>query len=232
LIGKYININSQLVSEEKSGLSIHNRAYKFGDSVFETIRVINGRPLFLEDHFSRMSRAIKTLKYTPPGNWSMSFYKREIAQLLAKNEIIKGGRVRFTIFRESGGLYIPKTNEMAYVIEANGGESNSFILNENGILLGIYNDIGLHPNILSPFKTNNCLPFILAGISTIDSAFDDVLLLNTQSDIVEAISSNVFIILDGIVYTPPVKDGCTAGIMRKKVIQICKKINIPVIETE
>ena len=228
---RFININGRVVSEAKSGLSVQNRAYKFGDSVFETIRVINGRPLFLEDHFSRMSRAIKILKYDTPSDWSISFCKKEIEKLLEQNGISRGGKVRFTLFRNSGGLYIPKNNDMGYSIEATVGESNNFQLSNDGILLGIYNEIRLNASIISPFKTNNCLPYIMAGLSLKDSKFNDVLLLNMQSSIVEAISSNVFILIDGILYTPPVKDGCVAGVMRKKIIQICKKINVPVVET-
>ena len=228
---KFININGRVVSEEKSGLSIHNRAYKFGDCVFETIRVVNGRVLFFEDHFSRMSRAIKTLKYESPEKWSMSFCKKEIERLLSQNTISRGGKVRFTMFRNSSGLYIPKSNEMGYSIEANVGESNLFELSKTGVLLGIYDEIRLNASIISPFKTNNCLPYIMAGLSLKESKYDDVLMLNMQSNIVEAISSNVFILIDGILYTPPIKDGCVAGIMRKKIIQLCKKINVPIVET-
>lgn len=228
---RFINLNGDLLKESQCGLSIQNRAFKYGDSLFETIRIINGKSLFLEDHFSRLSRGMKELKYDVPVYWNQAYFKKEIAKLVEKNEVIRGGRIRFTVFRKGEGFYTPKSNDFAFTIEAYDGEDNEFTINEKGIKLGIYSEIPIYPTKLTPFKTSNCLPFILAGLWSKKSDFDDVLLLNDKGNIVEAISSNVFVLIDGILYTPALKDGPTSGIMRKKVIQLLKRSGMAVIET-
>jgi len=228
---RFLNLNGDLLKESQCGLSIQNRGFKFGDSLFESIRIYNGKSLFLEDHFSRLSRGMKELKFEMPTYWNQAYFKKEIVKVTEKNDIKRGGRVRFTVFRKGEGFYTPKSNEFAFTIESYDGENNEFKLNEKGLKLGIYNEIPIYPTKLTPFKTSNCLPFILAGLWANKSDYDDVLLLNDKGNIVEATSSNVFVLIDGMLYTPALKDGPTAGIMRKKIIQILKKGGIAVIET-
>jgi len=228
---RFINLNGELLQEKKCGLSIQNRAFKFGDSLFETIRVINGKSVFLEDHFSRLKRGMKELKYDIPPYWDLAYFKKEIKKLLTQNEVERGGRVRFTVFRKGEGYYVPKSDEFTFAIEANDGEINSYDLNETGLKLGLYDEVPIYPTRLTPFKTNNCLPYITAGIWARNADFDDALLLNEKGNIVEGISSNVFIYIDGMLYTPSIKEGPTAGVMRKKIIQLSKKNRLAVIET-
>ncbi len=228
---RYINLNGQLIKERQCGLSVSNRAFKYGDSLFETIRVINGKALFTEDHFSRLVRGMKELKYDIPSNWNQAFLKKEILKGLEKNEIVRGGKVRLSVYRKGEGLYLPKSNEFGFVIESFGGENNSFDLNEKGMSIGIYKEIPIFPTKLSPFKTSNCLPYISAALWSREEGFDDVILLNDKGNIVEGISSNIFISVEGMLYTPSIKEGPTAGIMRKKMIQLSKKLGQAVIET-
>lgn len=226
-----INLNGNILDEDKVGLSVHNRAFKYGDSLFETIRVINGKALFLEDHFSRLSRGMKTLHYDLPNYWDLAYFKKEIQKLLDRNEVNRGGRVRFTVFRKGEGYYTPKSSEFGFTIEAYSNESNSFILNETGLKLGIYDEVRLSINKFSPFKTTNLLTYIDAGIQAKSTGFDDVLLMNTKGNLVESVSSNVFLYINGILYTPSINEGPVAGILRKKIIQLAKKNGKPVIET-
>lgn len=226
-----INISGRLLPEEKTGLSIQNRAFKFGDSLFESIRISNGRALFLEDHFSRISRGMKELKFVPSFKWDLAGFRKEILKTIDSNHIKLGGRVRYTAFRKGEGLYTPKSRDMAFTVEAYSGESNEFILNKTGQNVTIYKEFQLQYNRLSAFKTNNCLPYIMGGMYAQEKGFDEVIMLNTSGNLCEATSSNVFLYIDGILYTPPLKDGCTAGVMRKKIIQLSKKMNIPLLES-
>src|SRR5690606_36521549 len=109
-----ININGELLLASKSGLSVNNRAYKFGDSLFEFMRVADGKILFPEDHYSRLVKGMKVLEYDVPGHWDQAFMKKEIAKLLPENGVNTGGRIRLTVFRKSEGLYTPTSNEIGY----------------------------------------------------------------------------------------------------------------------
>lgn len=227
----HLNINGKLVPESRSGLSVHNRAFKFGDGIFESIRVINGNPLFLEDHYSRLVRSLKILEMNTGPDWNQSLFRKRILSTIEANEIKQGGRIRFSAFRNGKGLYTPESNDLGYVIEARGGEPNEFILNRTGLRISIYDDIQLPINKLSQVKTNNCLPYIMAGLHCKRQGFDEVLLTNISGNLCEAGSSNIFLLIDGMLYTPSLEEGCVAGVMRKKVIQLCKKLNIPVLES-
>jgi len=226
-----ININGQLLPEEKTGLSIQNRAFKFGDSIFESIRIVKGRALFLEDHFSRISKGMKELKFIPPFQWDLSGFRKEILKTLEANNIKAGGRIRYTAFRKGEGLYVPKSREMAFTVEAYPKELDAFELNTTGQKITVYNEFPMQYNRLSQFKTNNCLPYIMAGMYAQEEGFDEVILLNDSGNMCEATSSNVFLYINGILYTPALTEGCVAGVMRKKILQLAKKMNIAVVES-
>lgn len=226
-----ININGRLLSKAKTGLSTVNRGFRFGDSLFESIRVSNGRPLFLEDHFSRLHKGMKALKMMGPGPWNMNYFRGEILKVLSANQVDRGGRIRFTVFRTGSGLYTPSSNECGFVVETSLHPLNAFELNSEGLRIGIFDEWPLHFTKYSQYKTNNCLPYIMAGLWAREQGFDDVMMLNTQRNLCEASSSNIFIYLEGILYTAPLSDACVSGIMRKKTIQLCKKLKIPLIES-
>lgn len=231
MTGLFVNLNGDIISEKLCGLSIHNRAFKYGDSLFETIKIINGKAVFAEDHFSRLTKGMTEMRYEFPPFWELTYFKMEMNKVIQKNNIRKGGRLRFTVFRKGEGYYIPESNEVGYVVEAAGSAENGFSLNEKGIKIGLYSEIKILPNKFSAYKTNNCLLYTDAGMWARENDFEDVLLLNDKGNIVEAVSSNIFLLVDGFLYTPSIKEGPKAGIMRKKVIQLAKKTNLPVIET-
>ena len=226
-----ININGRILEREKTGLAIDNRAFRFGDSLFESIRVSGGRPLFMEDHFSRLIRGMKDFKMENSRQWDLSSFRQEVLKVIEANHFIGGGRLRFTIFRQGEGLYAPSGNDIGYTVDLTSGLPDSFELNGDGFLIGTFSDWPLSANKYSRYKTNNCLPYITAGLYARDNGFDDVLILNTDGNISEAVSSNVFMSIEGILYTPPLSDACVAGIMRKKVIQLSRKLKIAVVES-
>ena len=114
----YINFNGFLYKEDEKVFTINNRAFKYGDALFETIRIINGKPCFLEDHFMRLKKGMKVLKMHS-GKISFNDLRDQIIRLIEKNHIKKGGRIRVTVFRSADGLYTPEGEEgKSYVIEA------------------------------------------------------------------------------------------------------------------
>ena len=93
-------------------------------------------------------------------------------------------------------------------------------MNEKGIRLGIYDEIRKPIFALSNLKTGNALCYIMAGEFSHQNGYDDCLLLNENGNIVEAISSNVFLIKNKVLYTPSSSEGCVLGTMRKAVLQL------------
>lgn len=225
----YINVDGFLYKEDEPVFKISNRAFKYGDALFETIRVINGEPQFLEDHFIRLKKGMQILKM-PSGGISFNELKEQIVKLVEKNHIKKGGRIRLTVYRNGGGFYAPENDGKSYAIEASALGISEYILNEKGLDVDVYNDLKRHRNILSQIKTTNNIPNVLAGIYKNENDLDDCLVLNDQGRIVEALSSNIFLYKNNNLYTPAIEEGCMDGVMRKQVIRIAKELNINVFE--
>ena len=164
---------------------------------------------------------------TIPPVFSVDFFNNSILGLSKMNRTGQYARIRITIYRNEGGLYAPDTNSVSWLIECNPLTGNPLSLNKKGLNLGIYEEIFKPINKLSNLKTANGLIFVMAGIFKKENALDEAVLLNDSLNIVEAISSNIFIVKNRILYTPALSQGCVAGVMRAEIIKkvMAEKIN-------
>jgi branched-chain amino acid aminotransferase len=225
----YINVDGFLYKEDEPVFKVSNRAFKYGDALFETIRIIDGEPQFIEDHFIRLKKGMKILKMRS-GNISFKEIKAQIIKLVEKNHIRKGGRVRLTVFRTGEGYYAPENEDKSYVIEATHLGNDDYTLNEKGLVIDVYSDIKRNKNILSQIKTTNKIPNVLTGIYKNEMGLDDCIVLNDHGRIVEALSSNIFLYKNNNLYTPSLEEGCMDGVMRRQVLRIAKQLNINIFE--
>lgn len=226
----YINYNGFLYIEDEAIFTIKNRGFRYGDALFESIRVVNGKACFLEAHFKRLKKGMDVLKMKPGGNISFKDLKEQIEKLLEKNQLKKGGRIRLTVFRSADGLYAPKNQTKSYVIEAKPFNDNQYVLNEKGLIIDTYNEYRRCRNALSQIKTTNSIPNVLAGIYQTDNDLDECIMLNDLGRITEAISSNIFLYKNHNIYTPSLDEGCMDGVMRKQILSIAKDMNINIFE--
>jgi len=225
----YVNYNGTFFKDNENIFGVENRAFRYGDALFETIRVVNGKPCFIEDHFKRLKKGMSILKMKSS---SISFkeLQTQLENLLIKNKIEEGGRVRITVFRVADGLYTPKNEKKSYVIEANPLKSNDYILNDRGLKIDVFNEYKRNKTALSQIKTTNNIPHILSGIFKEENNLDDCIILNEQGRIAEAISSNIFLIKNNSIYTPGMDEGCMLGVMRKQVLRISEELKYNVFE--
>ena len=165
-----------------------------------------------------------------PGQISFNDLKSQIEELLSKNKVTQGGRVRLSVFRSGEGLYAPEKDEKSYVIEAKPIDDNYYVLNETGLNIDIYNDVKMYRNNLSQIKTTNSIPNVLAGIYKKENNLDECILLNDAGRIAEAISSNIFLYKNNNLYTPSLDEGCMDGIMRKQILKSANDLNLNVFE--
>lgn len=225
----YINYNGKLFLETENIFTVNNRAFKYGDAIFETIRIIDGKLCFLSDHFDRLKKGMDFLQFK---NCEMSFedITKQMAELITKNNLKKGARVRLTVFREADGFYTPLNEKCGYVIEAKPIETNHYILNEKGLLVDIYNLHRRSTSKLSNIKTTNDIPQILAGLYALENNLDDCIILNKHNRIVETTNSNIFLYKKNNIYTPSLDEGCMDGVMRKQILKIAEKLKINIFE--
>ena len=224
-------INGFFFNETK-GVSLSNRSFKYGDSLFETIRLVDGAPVFLGNHYERLKQGVGKLKMGEVPFANITVLEELITKLAGENGITEGGVARLTVFRDSEGMYRPSSDsKVGYALEVNPYRDQQYHLNSEGLSLDIYDDIKKPINILSPFKTGSSLLNVMAGVYASEKELDDCFLLNEKKQVIEAISSNVFIVSNGVLYTPSVEDGCVGGTMRMSIINIALANNMKVYES-
>lgn len=219
----YINLNGAYYDINTPVLHAGNRAFCYGDGLFETIRVIDGKPCFLNLHFERLTEGMRFLKMNIPLNFSATYLEKEITSLLDKNNIKGSARVRVSVYRENGGFYTPFSGEISFLLETKYIEQNYYSLNARGLSIDIYEEQKKHSNKLNTIKSANALIYVLAGIWKKEKGMDDCILLNETGNIAEATNSNVFVVFNGVFYTPSINQGCIPGVMRQNIISILKK---------
>ena len=229
-IEPYICFNGDFVKEKQTVLTCQNRAFRYGDALFETIRVSSKKIFLFDDHLKRLTKSMGFLKMNVPSSFNKEDLSKQIIKLLNTNRLFQGARLRLTVFRADGGFYTPVTNNISYIIEAEKLENEKYILNKKGLIIEIYDEFKKPVNALSNFKTTNAFPYILAGIYKKENGFDDCILLNQNNNIIEAISSNIFLVKGKSIYTPSIDDGCVAGVMRNKIIDIAIDLKYIVFE--
>jgi branched-chain amino acid aminotransferase len=227
----YINFNGEILPADSKLLSVTNRSFKYGDGLFESMRMLKGQLKFADMHADRLQRGMKALKMDGYSQIDAYFLK-EIAELLAIRNKSKHGRLRLTVYRESEGLYTPTQNKTGYCLEFIAADEPRYFLNEKGLIVDIFTDLPKPSNYLSNIKTCNSLIYVMAGLYKAQNNLDDVFLLNQNGFLCEASSSNVFVWYQNHLYTPALSEGCVEGVMRQVIINIAKKNNIPVTEAQ
>ncbi len=222
----YCILNGHLISVYEPSVTFKNRCFRYGDGLFETIRLTNNKIMFLADHITRLKLGMTVLRMNVPAEFRTDGIFELINELLNKNEIGSEGRIRITVFRNEGGYYTPEDNSISFLIEAENITEKGYQMNQKGLWVDIYSDIKKQLNKLSNIKTCNSLLYVMAGLAKQSMSLDDCLLVNEQGNICEAISSNIFVVKNGTLFTPPLSEGCIAGIMRKRILQLAQQHKI------
>lgn len=227
---KYCILNGHLISIYEPSVSFANRAFRYGDSLFESIRFCNNKIMFLRDHIARLKLGMTVLRMNLPAELKTENIHEFIMELLKHNAHAPNARIRLTVFRKDGGLYTPDSNDISFLIESEEMEL-PYALNQKGFWVDIYADIKKPINKLSNIKTGNALMFVMAGIAKQSMKLDECFLVNENGSICESISSNIFIVKNGTLYTTPLNEGCVAGIMRKQIMNLATENKILTFES-
>lgn len=226
----YVNNNGTILSNDGPTILPGNRGHLYGDGVFESIRIMDGKILNLENHISRLLEGAKAAKMRTPTYFTTTFFEEKIIDLLTKSKIILGGRCRLSLDRMNGGSYLPETNECTFYIEVYPYEVSHFELNAKGFEIDIYQEIKIQKNFLSNYKTKSGLNYVMAAISAQEQGLDDLFLIDYKGNIIETSSCNIFIVGNGVLYTPGLELGCLAGTMRMQIINLALANGIKVYE--
>lgn len=224
-----VNINGELQPADRPVLPVDNRAFHFGDGLFESIRVVNGKPCFVDAHWARLTTGAGVLHIDLPEGLDRARFGATIAELVAATGITSG-RCRFSLFRGGGGYYRPKTDRGMYTVELYALEEHQHTLNQAGLMVDIWPEMRKPINELSRHKTINCQYYIMAALWSRQRGLDDCMLQNERGNIIESSAGNLFIVSNGVLYTPSLADGCLGGVMRAQIINLALANGIKVYE--
>lgn len=221
-----INLNGKLVEDQNAQISVNNRGLAYGDSVFETIRVINNKVMFWEDHYFRLMASMRIMRMEIPSNFSPEFLEERILELIKANNLEnKPARLKLSVYRKPGGFYNPETRDIEYFMSVLPINDPFYLLKENKYEVELFKDHFITSGLLSTIKTNNRAVNVLGSIFASENAYENCLLLNEKKNVVEALNGNIFLVKEKTIKTPALEDGALNGITRKKLVEIIKQLS-------
>lgn len=225
-----ICFNGKLLKADEPVLLAANRSYRYGDGLFETIKVSGGKVLLEQLHFERLFSGLLILKYEIPKLFAEERIKNELLELCRENNVDKLARVRLSVFRGNGGLY-ENDKKMQYLIECWPLSESSTQLNKNGLLIDVYPGARKSCDRFSNLKSANFLSYSMAALYAKEKKLNDCFVLNSEGNVADSTIANIFLIENGIIKTPALSQGCVAGVMRRHLLSILKDAGHTVQET-
>ncbi len=210
--------NGKLLSADEPVLMAANRGYRYGDGLFETMKVQQGSILLSDYHFERLFAGIAVLRFEMPRLFLRQRTEDEIRNLCKKNKCEDLGRVRLSVFRGNGGLY-DEEKALQYLIECWPLNESVTKLNENGLVIDVYPEAEKSCDKFSNLKSANFLPYSMAALYAKEKKVNDSLVLNSTGSIADSTIANLFIIKNGIIVTPGLDEGCVNGVMRRHLLK-------------
>ena len=210
----WLNLNGTFIEEKTPVIRADNRAFRYGDGLFETMKVVVGAIRLRDLHFERLFKGMETLQIMLQGFINADMFEEQIMKTILKNRISGPARVRLTVYRGDGGLYDFNNTSAGYVIQVWSLSSSSMTMNESGLKLGLYEGGRKAMDGLANIKSNNYLLYAMGAIHARKYQHNDCIILNTSERVCDSTIANVFYVKDGSIFTPPLSEGCVAGVMR------------------
>lgn len=214
-----VNQNGSILKINEVKLDHKNRAFNYGDGIFDTLKFEHGIIHFLEDHYFRLMSSMRMLRMKIPMDFTLEYYEKQIRLTLMANDLNEAARIKVNVFRKAGGLYTPITNEVGYLIQV----GSLIPVREQQVEIELFKDFPLASGLLSTIKTNNKIINVLGSIFAKENNYQNCILINEKKELVEALNSNIFLIKGKDVLTPSLSSGCVNGIIRKKMIERLQK---------
>lgn len=203
-----------------------NRSFRYGDGIFETIKISFGALVHEALHLSRILEGMSVLQLQLDFMVANEQFLSNIYNKLVAEGAGPSGTLRIYVFRGGGGRYLPEANTAEIYAQFTASESTLFQLPNEGLKLGTYKDISLHYSKTSKLKTCNAIPYTLAALFAQSKGFDEVLLLDREGFVAECISSNLILWRKGELRTPSLYQGGVEGVMMRRIESLSKDMNI------
>ncbi len=226
---QFFIFNNKFYNNDSPVISPSSRGLRYGDGLFETMKSIKGKIINEDFHFERLFSGLTLLKFDVPKAFNQEFILKKIKELCIKNKHNEVSRIRLMIIRGKGGIFDPENLFPNYIIESWALIDNRQ-LNENGVIIDFFPDAKKSCDNFSHLKSNNYLPYIMAGLYAKENKVNDCIVLNSFERICDTAIANLFIVKGNEIITPPLSEGCVAGIMRRWILEKFSLENYNVVE--
>jgi branched-chain amino acid aminotransferase len=214
-------VNGRFCLENEPVLLASNRGFKYGDGLFETLRIHNKAIPLYAFHWERLSYGLEKLQIHQ-NSFTNESLKDHVLELCKRNNCENGGRVRIAVYRENN-------NAAGCVIEAV-PLTEPYALNKKGLTVGIYTEARKSCDAFSGLKSINYLPYVLANRFAEDKGLDEALVLNQYGTLCDGSKTNLFLVKDQEIWTPAMDQGCVQGVMRRYLIEELRRKGSAVME--
>lgn len=214
----YVNINGKILPADKAALPVDNGAFRYGYGLFETMLVQDGAIALREHHMERLYSGMQQLHLAIPALLKPDWLAQQVLETVKKNNWLQLCRVRLQIYAGGGGLYGQDATKPAFLIECFELNDEAIAFNEKGLSMGIAEGLNKSNDTLANLKSCNALVYAMAARQAKEQKWNDALVRNTQGNIIESTIANIFWVKHGTIYTPPLSEGCIAGVMRRHII--------------
>jgi branched-subunit amino acid aminotransferase/4-amino-4-deoxychorismate lyase len=215
----YFSLDGKILPAGQPAFLPDNKSYRYGDGLFETIKMVKGEMPLWDEHRSRLQSGLQLLDFSPPGLFTMEKLRSDIIALCNKNQHQALGRIRLSVSRGEGGIYEQEHDRFHYLVESWQANPATNRLNENGLVIGIFPYARKAMDIYACLKSANYLPYTMAARFARQQQWNDCLVLNSEGNIADATIANVFLVKDEVIITPTAGQGGVNGVMRKFLLE-------------
>ena len=217
-------LNGHFLPEAQAVVPVNDRGFLLGDGLFETIRVVNGRPFRMAQHLERMTRGADFLKIKCP--FAPKELEKFAGQLIEQNQM-PDAILRVTLTRGPGERgYSPKNDGTPTVVMTLHAAPSAENPVEWNLVTSSFHIPATDP--LSSFKTTSKILHVMARAEAAEKGADEALLLNTNGEVAETASGNLFWVYQDKICTVPTGRGVLPGITRAVVLEICQTLGLQV----
>ncbi|MEO7961808.1 MAG: aminotransferase class IV, partial [Ginsengibacter sp.] len=199
-------------------ISPANRGLRYGDGLFETMKMLNGNIINVDFHFDRLFNGLSLLQFALPALLDKKFIIKQVTGLCQKNKHSGSARIRLAVIRGNGGIFDPENHAPNLIIESWALDLPPK-LNENGLVTDVLPGVRKSCDEYSHLKSNNCQPYVLAALYAKKNRLNDCIVLNSFGHVCDSAIANVFIVKGNQLFTPPLSEGCVAGVMRRWMLE-------------
>ncbi len=219
----FVFLNGQFVPEAEAVVPVNDRGFLLGDGLFETLRVVNGKPFRMAQHLERLSRGAEFLKIRLP--FTVRELEKFARQLIEQNKMPEA-MLRVTLTRGPGkrGYSLQGANRPTLVMVMHPAPAR-----ENHVEWNLINSSFRIPagEALASFKTTSKIIHVLARTEAEEKGADEALLINTNGEVAETAGGNIFWVYQDKICTVPTGRGVLPGITRAIVLEICQALGLP-----